>query len=261
MRYPTLVLTLLFLLSLFSLSPAAVQYHGQETPTKPLKPLYQPTGNEATLTGSIIFNGEAPKPRRYDMSPDPVCVKLSGDYPEVNELLISDQRVVNTFVYLKSGEPLDAYRFEVPDSEVVLAHTGCYYVPRILGIRTGQRLSLVNNDPTVHNTHPTPKYNQEWNMSQAAGAAPFPKSFNRPEQFIPFKDNQHPWEKAIVGVFDHPFFAVSDQFGNYELRGLPPGKYKLVAWHERLGEQQMELTIVPGETRKIDFTFELAKPR
>jgi hypothetical protein len=261
MRYPTLILTLLFLFSLISGSPAAVQDHGQETPTKSSKPLYQPTGNEAILAGSIIFNGEVPRIMRYDMSADPVCEKLSVDHHDLNDLLISDQRVVNTFVYLKSGEALETYRFEVPDSEVVLAHKGCYYEPRILGIRTGQRLAIVNNDPTVHNTHPTPKYNQEWNMSQAVGSEPFMKSFRRAEQFIPFKDNHHPWEKAMVGVFDHPFFAVSDQFGNYEIRGLPPGKYKLVAWHERLGEQELELTIVPGENRKIDFTFELAKPR
>jgi hypothetical protein len=57
-------------------------------------------------------------------------------------------------------------------------------------------------------------------------------------------------------VFAHPFFAVSDQLGNYEIRGLPPGTYKLVAWHERLGEQEMEITVRPGENRRIDFTFD-----
>ena len=261
MRYPMLILALLFLFSLFSSSSVALQDHGQETPKKSSKPLYRPTGNEATLTGSIIANGEAPKPRLYDMTADPVCAELSADYREVDDLLISNQRVVNTFVYLKSGEALDTYRFEVPDAEVVLAHKNCYYSPRVLGIRTGQKLSIVNSDPTVHNTHPTPKYNQEWNMSQAVGGAPFPKSFNRAEQFIPFKDNHHPWERAIVGVFDHPFFAVSDQFGNYELRGVPPGNYKLVTWHERLGESEMEITLVPGENRKLDFTIYPAKPR
>lgn len=257
MRYPTLILILLFLSSLFPGSSKTSQDHGQETPTKPL---YQPTGNEATLTGTIIANGEVPKPRRYDMSADPVCEKFSEERHDLDDLLVSDQRVVNTFVYLKSGEPLDTYRFEVPDAEVTLAHKGCYYTPRILGIRAGQRLSVVNSDPTTHNTHPTPKYNREWNMSQGVGSGPFVQSFNRPEQFIPFKDNQHPWERAVLGVFDHPFFAVSDEFGNYEIRGVPPGKYKLVVWHERLGTQEVELTIVPGESRKLDFTFELAKP-
>ena len=260
MRYPTFVLTLLFLFSLFSVSPALLQDHGQETPARPLKPLYQPTGNEATLTGSIIANGEVPKPKRYDMTADPVCAELGGEHVVVQDLVVNNQRVLDTFVYLKSGEVLDKYRFEAPDSEVVLEHRNCNYSPRVLGIRVGQKLAIVNSDRTIHNTHPLPKYNQEWNMSQAVGSTPFVKSFNRAEQFIPVKDNHHPWERALLGVFDHPFFAVSDEFGNYELRGVPPGKYKLVVWHQRLGQQEMEITIVPGESRKIDFTFDLAKP-
>ena len=63
--------------------------------------------------------------------------------------------------------------------------------------------------------------------------------------------------RSPATVFAHPFFAVSDQLGNYEIRGLPAGTYKLVAWHERLGEQEMEITVVPNESRKIDFTFEV----
>ena len=257
MRFPTLILTLLFLFSVIAGAPKAWQDHPRETPTKPL---YQPTGNEASLTGSIIANGEVPKPRRYDMTADPVCGELTGDHVEVKDLLVNNQRVLNTFIYLKSGEPLDKYSFEAPASEVVLEHRNCNYVPLVLGIRVGQKLSLVNGDQTIHNTHPTPKYNQEWNRSQGVGSAPFVKTFRRAEQFIPFKDNQHPWERAMVGVFDHPFFAVSDEFGNYEIRGVPPGTYKLVVWHQRLGQQEMDITIIPGENRKIDFTLDLAKP-
>jgi hypothetical protein len=254
MRYPTLILTLLFLLSLSPTSPAL--QNPQETPAKPL---YQPTGNEATLTGTIVASGEAPVVLRYDMTADPVCVELNRGRYQLDDLLFNNQQILNVFVYVKSGEPLDAYRFEVPEAEVVLEHKNCRYSPRILGIRVGQRLSVVNSDPTVHNTHPTPKYNQEWNASQAAGGPPLVKTFTHAEQFMPVKDNMHPWQRAMVGVFDHPFFAVSDQFGNYEIRGLPPGKYKLVAWHEVLGQQEMEITVVGGENRKIDFTFDLAK--
>jgi hypothetical protein len=87
------------------------------------------------------------------------------------------------------------------------------------------------------------------------GGAPLVKMFARQEVPIPFKCNQHPWEKAYVGVFNHPFFAISDMFGRYEIRGIPPGSYKLVAWHEKLGEQETEITLVPGEVRNLDFAF------
>jgi plastocyanin len=257
MRYITLVLTLLVLVFLTSRAPVAFQ-NPQQTPAKPL---YQPTGYEAVLTGTIMLNGEVPKPLRYDMTADPVCMEHNPEPVYVDTLLTSNQRLLNVFIYVKGGETLQAHRFEVPDSEVVLAHKNCSFSPHVLGIRVGQRLSIVNSDATVHNTHPTPRLNREWNQSQGVGSAAIVKTFDHPEQFIPIKDNQHPWQRAFLGVFDHPFFAVSDAFGNYEIRGLPPGNYKLVAWHEQLGEKEIELTVVGGENRRVDFTFDSSAQR
>ena len=57
-------------------------------------------------------------------------------------------------------------------------------------------------------------------------------------------------------MFAHPFFAVSDQLGNYEIRGLPEGSYTLVVWHEKLGEKEIEVNVVAGESRRLDFTFD-----
>ncbi len=120
----------------------------------------------------------------------------------------------------------------------------------------GQVLTISNSDPTQHNTHPTPRNNPEWNQSQSLDAPAVSRTFLRAETFIPFKDNQHPWEKAYVGVFSHPFFAITDGSGGYRIEGLPQGDYTLVAWHERFGEKTMEITIGSTETKNIDFTFE-----
>lgn len=251
MRYPTLILTLLFLVSL---TPGVSLQNPQETPAKPV---YRATGNEATLTGTLFVNGELPKPRLYDMTADPVCVDLNRGHSETDFLVTNNQRLLNAFVYVKSGEPLTAYSFEVPESAVVLERKNCRFAPRVLGIRVGQTLSVVNSDPTQHNTHPTPRLNQEWNQTQSVGGPAIERTFRRAEEFIPIKCNQHPWEKAYLGVFNHPFFAVSDGLGNYEIRGLPPGKYKLGAWHEELGEQEIEITVGGGENRQVDFTFQV----
>jgi len=160
---------------------------------------------------------------------------------------------------VKAGEALETYRFEDPDSEVVLQHKNCQFSPRVLGIRTGQKLSIVNADPTFHNTHAVPRANPEWNQSQPSDGPPIVKTFRRPELLIPVKDNQHPWEKAYISVMDHPFFAVTDEQGNYEIRGLPPGKYKLVMWHEVLGEQEIEITLQPNENKRLDVLFSSEK--
>ena len=223
------------------------------------KPLYQLAGNEATITGTINVAGTVPKPLLIDMYADLVCVE-SNLKPQTEDLIVNENKLQNVFVYLK-GEPLNRYRFTVADSEVVLQHRNCQYSPRVLGVVVGQRLSVVNSDQTTHNTHPTPKFNPEWNMSSPPNSPPVVKILTRPEIIIPFKDKQHPWEKAYVAVMDHPFFAVTNEFGRFEIHGLPPGSYTLVVWHERLGEQQVEITVAPNEIRNADFTFDVDKKR
>lgn len=239
-------LLLLFLLSV----PVA----SQETPEKPL---YSPTGNEATLVGTISIKGKLPKIYRIDMTADMTCVKLNPK-AEIDEVITNENWLMNAFIYVKS-EALNGYRFEMPNSEAVLQQRNCMFEPHVLGLRVNQPLHIINADPTIHNIHPIPKFNLEWNQSYAPGAPPVVKTFPRPEMLVPFKDNHHPWERAYVGVMDHPFFAISDKFGKFEIRGLPAGTYKLIVWHETFGQQELEITLVPNELRSADFTFDADK--
>ena len=219
------------------------------------KPMFFPTGNEASVSGTITLKGTLPKPRIIDMAADPIC----GDRNRkpIQDWLITNQGLLaNAFIYVK-GDPLNAYRFEVPESEVILDQRGCFFEPHVFGLRVGQSLRILNSDPTQHNVHPVPKLNQEWNMTQPNGAPPIVKTFRRAE-IIPIKCNQHPWMRAYAGVMNHPYFAVSDKSGKFEIRGLPAGTYKLVVWHELFGEQEIDITVQPGESRNADFTFDTA---
>ena len=242
---------ILITLLLLSFSFTAVS---QEAPQKPI---FYPTGNEATLVGTISLKGALPKPLQIDMGADPACVKLNRK-PEVESLKVDQGRLKNAFVYVK-GEAIDAFRFELPDAEVTLQHRACNFEPHVLAVRAFQPLRLFNADPTIHNFHPTPKLNAEWNYSFAAGSPASTRTFDKAEILIPFRDNQHPWEKAYVAVMDHPFFAITDSLGKFEIKGLPAGTYKLVVWHEMFDEQELEVTVVPGEIRNADFTFDIEK--
>jgi hypothetical protein len=64
---------------------------------------------------------------------------------------------------------------------------------------------------------------------------------------------------AYVGVLDHPYFAVSKPDGSFSIGNLPPGKYTLAAWHERLGKQTLEVTVAAKESKSdANFTFKVA---
>lgn len=239
----------LYILLLFAALPVVAQ--------EPQKPFYYPTGNEGVVTGTITLKGTPPKTRVIDMTSDPICQEQNRR-PIVDWVVSNQGRLANAFIYVK-GETLNAYQFEVPDSEVILNQRACYFEPHVFGLRVGQTLQITNGDPTQHNVHPTPKLNQEWNQTQPNGAPPMMKTFRRAEVMMPIRCNQHPWMKAYVGVMNHPYFAVSDLSGRFEIRGLPAGTYKLAVWHEVFGEQEIDITVAPGESRNADFTFDADK--
>ncbi len=69
------------------------------------------------------------------------------------------------------------------------------------------------------------------------------------------KCDVHPWMTTFAGIFDHPFFSVSDDSGNFSIDNIPAGTYTIRAWHERLPAQTQTITIADGEELILDFVF------
>ena len=68
---------------------------------------------------------------------------------------------------------------------------------------------------------------------------------------MPVRCNNHPWMQAFVNVSPNPFFAVSDENGHFEINGLPPGTYTLVAVQEQLGQQQATVAVTTQAPRRL----------
>jgi plastocyanin len=216
-------------------------------PAAPATPIDPST--VATVSGTVKYDGTAPKPAKIDMSQDPACKGTN----EAENMVVGGGDLANVFVYVKDG--LGSRNFDVPKDSVTIDQQGCKYHPHVLGVMTGQNVQIKNDDKTTHNIHPTPKDNREWNESQPPSAAPIEKSFAREEIMLPVKCNQHPWMKMYVNVVKNPFFAVTDKNGKYEIKGLPPGTYTLAFVHEKLGEQTQQVTVAPKDSKTVDQTF------
>ncbi|MDQ3666265.1 MAG: hypothetical protein M3410_06635 [Acidobacteriota bacterium] len=236
---------------------------GPDTNSTASTKTYASKGDEGTVMGAIAYNGTPPAPKRIDTSADPVCGQSNPNLV-TEDTLVTDGKLANSFVYIKDGATADGtkvgdYAFATPTDAVTLDQKGCHYVPHVLGVQANQKLRITNSDPTQHNVHPTPKFNPEWNQTQANGAAPIEKTFARPEVLIPVKCNQHPWMKAYVGVLRHPFYAVSAEDGTFTIKGVPPGTYTVAAWHEKGGpngtEKTMQVTVPANGSGKADFAF------
>jgi plastocyanin len=214
-------------------------------------------GYSGDVEGKITFDGKAPKMKPLRMDADPVCVANSDIKPR-KEWLVLDENygVKNVLVFIKeskSGSFADNY--DSPKEVAILDQNGCVYVPHVLGVMVGQQLDILNSDGTLHNIHALPKVNKEFNKAMPRSKKQMSVTFDKVEAPFKVKCDVHPWMGAFVGVFEHPYFAVTDDSGSYTISGLAPGKYVVEAWHEKLGSKTADLTVDDsGATQNFTFT-------
>jgi plastocyanin/predicted small lipoprotein YifL len=250
--------SLLVTLALLSLAGCGAK-DAPDSAAKKDRPAYVTKGDEGTISGKVVFTGAPPELEALNMTSDAACAAAGDTKPDV--IVINNGRLKNVFVYVK-GAGVDEYRFPIGEP-VTLDQKNCRYVPHVLGVQAGQIVRITNSDQTNHNVHPTPKRNDGFNLSQVQGDAPIEHVFNHQEVMIPVQCNQHNWMRANLGVLDHPFFAVSDEDGNFTIRNVPPGDYTLVFWHEVFGEQSQSIKVTARSTVTQDAVYkagDTAKP-
>ena len=204
-----------------------------------------------TISGKVTYEGAPPKMKPIDMSVEPSCAKMYAPPPLAEAVVTgAGNSLENVVVYVSAGAPNDA----APSTAAIFTQKGCRYIPHLLALQVNQELKITNEDQTVHNVHPQPKRNREWNKSQPPGARPISESYEQAE-FIPVKCNVHPWMHGTLAVMPNSHYAVTGAGGSFSLPNLPPGKYTVTAWHESFGEQSQEVTITGTETHTINFVF------
>src|SRR6266478_3899 len=214
------------------------------------------TTGTATVRGEVKFEGGVPKATPINMAADPSCAKQHPT-PVLSQDIVSDAKggLQNVVVFIADG--LGDRTFDPPSQPAVIQQKGCMYQPHVLAVQANQKLDVVNSDTTTHNIHPTPKNNREWNKAQSPHV-PIEETFAREEIAIPVKCNVHPWMRGYIAVFKHPYFAVTDNRGSFELKNVPPGEYTIQAWHEKYGALTQKVNLAPNQSQEVEFVF---KPR
>ncbi len=219
-----------------------------EAEARPTAPL-----GGSTIAGAVRYDGPVPALQPLNMDADPACAARHAEpvFPEVLE--VDEQAgLANVLVHVTNGLPEGPYPLAAPP---VIDQRGCRYTPRVAGIMVGQELEILNSDELLHNVHSLSRINIPFNRAMPAAIKRATFSFTDEEPPFRIKCDVHPWMSTYLGVFEHPYFAVTGTDGSFAIPGLPAGTYEIAAWHERLGTLSSAVTLLDGLTATVDLAF------
>jgi plastocyanin len=196
-----------------------------------------------TIKGQVVFAG--------DKVPERAPFKVDKDQNEClkNGPLLDDRLIINpknkgvrwAAVYLMSAEkdgfkkpiPIHPSLKEIKKKVVEVDQPCCLFEPHVLAVREGQTLVFKNSAMISHNVKvdPVPSLNQIVPPGKELKIEDL-KARNLPLQIA---CNIHPWMTGKVFVLAHPYFAVTDSDGKFEIKDAPAGNFRLVVWHEEPG--------------------------
>jgi plastocyanin len=224
---------------------------GGATAAAPTAPVA--VADAATVNGMVKLEAAAPpKMPNLQMSADPYCAsKHPTPQPDEEVVVGPAGELANVIVYVKNA-PAQA----APTTPALLDQNGCKYVPHVSAVQVGQPIQIKNSDNTLHNIHAMPVVNSQFNEGQPVQGMVSTKKFDKVEM-TPFrvKCDVHGWMKSYMVVLPHGYHSVSQMNGQFSIANLPPGNYTLVAWHEKYGTQEQQVTVGAKEQKQVTFTF------
>ena len=188
-----------------------------------------------TLKGKIVYDGKAPAPAPIDSTKDQFC----GMHKLVSENVVvgKDGGLANVVIFVRTkGVDIHPDYEKEAGNKVVLDNNKCQFVPHVVGLWNKQTLVLKNSDPTAHNSKVDAFANGAINpLIPAMGQVE--NKFGAPETTpAPVSCNIHPWMKAWIVVRPDPYFAITDENGEFEIKNLPAGKeLEFQVWQEEAG--------------------------
>jgi hypothetical protein len=201
-----------------------------------------------TIKGQVVWAGDVPAPKNKDVTADQKHCLGKGPIPDEEFVINKDNKGVRwVFVWLMpvppaaggaKPEPLPIHPAlkEIKEKEAVLDQPCCKFEPHALALRQGQTLVIKNSAPVNHNSNlQGGSTNPSFNPLIPAGGEFVVKDLVASTSVIPVSCNIHPWMSAKIRVFDHPYFAITDADGKFDIKDAPAGDFRLIIWHEGVG--------------------------
>lgn len=208
-------------------------------------------GSWGTLSGQFVLEGDPPAVQTLEVLRDEdVC----GQHDLKDESLIvnpDNQGIRNIAVYLYSRKDVPIHpSLQKVGEPVTLDNKDCRFHPRMLKVRTGQKISAVNSDAIAHNVACYAVRNEPFNLN-LSGNNPTERAFSRPEIApLRIECSIHPWMRAHLIVSDHPYVAITDKDGRFRIPNIPAGEWEFRFWHENNGYLKSMSATIPIELKR-----------
>lgn len=235
------------------------------------------------LRGRVGLNGPAPEPRVFPLvlyAFGEFCKKISDGQGRVllkefnvdgdgglKDAVVAIQHVAGGkgFKYRDTELVTVNCMFhpaDVPDNEQFELHDGklVHVHPLVTVMRNHTQLLVDNRDPIVHAAQ---VYRPE--KGNRVLSFPIPVSRGRKGGYMDLDEGRqvaqiicgmHEYMQTWAWVVDNPYFSKTEKGGEYRIDRIPPGTYRVTAWHPHMKPIEKEITIPPNGTAELDFEFD-----
>jgi len=208
---------------------------------------------EGSVKGTVKYNGEPPAPKTVTVPADKAgdCHhdKISSEELVVDPATKGIKWAMVRIMGVKAAPPA------TPFAEATVDQKGCSFTPHVVIVAPGINLNVLNPDKVAHNFHTTPLdatnpgYNRMMTPADEKATLKGEKYFAEAE-VIKIQCDVHPWMNGFIVCHDPRFAAITDEKGNFEIKGVPAGKYDVSVFHE-LGEQTFKIEVKDGAATEM----------
>ncbi len=212
--------------------------------------------NGGTITGKVSYSGKDPDPKIFTITKDnDVCG--DGDR-KIDYVRVTNGALNDTVVYLKKVKSGKAFSADLDNPEI--NQKKCGFIPFLSVMKNKDKLLVRNSDPVLHNIHTYEIIGKAkktvFNISQP----PELKTINKTVKLkrgtsMKLECDAHDFMHGFVFVAKNPYYSVVKEDGSYSIDNVPPGKYKIIAWHGFIGEEKGKVTVTAGGKASVDFTY------
>lgn len=128
-------------------------------------------------------------------------------------------------------------------------------MPRVVGVRAGQIVRIMNSDPLLHNLNSVTTTTNSFNVGQPMQGMVYEVQLAEEDGMLRIRCDLHRWMTEYIGVVSHPHFAVTDQTGVFTIDQVPPGTHTIQVWHEEYGTLTQTVTVEADGVAVADFSY------